>query len=132
MKIKLLIKIFLIVTCALKGQVGINTVNPQGVFNIDGAKNNPNTGIPTAAQTTDDFTVLSDGKIGIGTVSPSQKLEINSGVSNVSGLKFTQINSTTPVTAGLANLGIDSNGNIAVAAASPGASAITIGGLLQQ
>ena len=30
-----------------KSQVGINTTNPQGVFNIDGLKNNPTTGVPT-------------------------------------------------------------------------------------
>ncbi|KQT16781.1 hypothetical protein ASG31_10400 [Chryseobacterium sp. Leaf404] len=110
------------------GQVGINTQNPQGIFNIDGAKNNAATGIPTGAQTLDDFSVLSDGKVGIGTISPSAKLEINSGVFGTSGLKFSQINSTTSPTAGVANLGIDASGNVTVASASPGAGATTVGG----
>ncbi|MFP3836176.1 hypothetical protein SCA31_25085, partial [Chryseobacterium sp. SIMBA_028] len=43
------------------GQVGINTQNPQGIFNIDGAKNNATTGTPTAAQLKDDFIVTASG-----------------------------------------------------------------------
>lgn len=52
------------------GQVGINTSNPQGIFNIDGAKDNAVTGIPTTAQQANDFTVTSNGSVGIGTVIP--------------------------------------------------------------
>lgn len=52
------------------GQVGINTSNPQGVFNIDGksttATTNPATGIPTVAQLADDFIVTNTGATGIG------------------------------------------------------------------
>lgn len=59
-----------------KSQVGINTSNPQGIFNIDGLKNNPATGVPTAAQTTDDFVVTSNGNVGVGTVSPTNKLVV--------------------------------------------------------
>lgn len=61
-------------------QVGINTANPQGMFNIDAAKNNATTGTPTSTQTTDDFTILADGKVGIGTTVPSSLLDINGGV----------------------------------------------------
>lgn len=43
-------------------QVGINTKNPQGIFNIDGGKNNVETGIPSTTQQLDDFVVTSDGK----------------------------------------------------------------------
>ncbi|MFP3595342.1 hypothetical protein [Chryseobacterium sp. SIMBA_029] len=50
------------------GQVGINTQNPQGVFNIDGGKNNATTGTPTAVQLADDFIVTSKGTTGIGTI----------------------------------------------------------------
>ena len=110
------------------GQVGINTSNPQGIFNVDAAKNNESTGTPTIVQTTDDFSVLSDGKVGIGTIAPTAKLEINSAVSGNSGLKFTQLNSATAPTAGVANLGIDASGNVTVASAAPGASATTVGG----
>ncbi|NML72459.1 hypothetical protein HHL23_22160 [Chryseobacterium sp. RP-3-3] len=60
------------------GQVGINTQNPQGVFNIDGAKNNAVTGTPTAAQLKDDFIVTASGSTGIGaTPDASAILELN-------------------------------------------------------
>lgn len=61
-------------------QVGINTTNPQGMFNVDGAKDNPATGAPTAAQQANDFTVTATGSVGIGTNTPdaSSALEINS------------------------------------------------------
>jgi len=35
---------------SLYSQVGINTVNPQAVFHIDGQKDNPSTGAPSTAQ----------------------------------------------------------------------------------
>lgn len=60
-------------------QVGINTANPQGVFNIDGAKDNATTGTPTTAQQANDFVVTSAGNVGIGTTTPSYKLEIKTG-----------------------------------------------------
>lgn len=69
-------------------QVGINTENPQGIFNIDGGKDNPATGSAhTATQQINDFTVLANGNVGIGTIAPSQKLEIQTGG-----------NSTSPIT----------------------------------
>lgn len=52
------------------GQVGINTENPQGVFNVDGANDNPSTGTPTATQQANDFVVTEDGSVGIGTTAP--------------------------------------------------------------
>jgi hypothetical protein len=60
-------------------QVGINTENPQGIFNIDGGKNNATTGAPTAPQQKDDFVVLADGSVGIGTTTPNASaiLELN-------------------------------------------------------
>lgn len=68
-------------------QVGVNTTNPQGIFNIDGNKDNPVSGTPSAQQQLNDFTVLSSGNVGIGTTTPSTKLEIQTGGT-----------STTPVT----------------------------------
>jgi len=61
----------------LSAQVGINTTNPQGVFNIDGAKDNPTTGIPSVAQQANDVAVTVGGNMGIGTTVPTNKLHIN-------------------------------------------------------
>jgi len=61
----------------LNAQVGINTENPQGVFNIDGAKDNPITGIPSVAQQANDIAVTVGGNMGIGTTVPTNKLHIN-------------------------------------------------------
>ncbi|UZU00082.1 hypothetical protein ODZ84_11150 [Chryseobacterium fluminis] len=58
-------------------QVGINTVNPQGVFNIDAAKDNPVTGTPSTAQQSDDISVSAAGNLGVGTTVPSNKVHIN-------------------------------------------------------
>ena len=60
------------------------------------------------------MTIKSDGNIGIGTTTPTAKLEITSGVAGNSGLKLTNINSTTAATAGAAALGVDANGNVVV------------------
>lgn len=81
MKKNLFIPFILMFSCSSYfAQVGINTTNPQGVFNIDGAKDNPATGIPTAAQQNNDFAVTSTGSVGIGITVPdnSAKLDINS------------------------------------------------------
>ena len=61
-----------------KAQVGVNTTNPRGVFNVDGAKNNTNTTTPAtvATESTDDVVVDATGKVGIGTSTPTQKLDI--------------------------------------------------------
>lgn len=59
-------------------QVGISTPNPQGSFHVDGAKDNVSTGVPTVAQQSNDFVVLSNGNVGVGTVNPSNKLDIRS------------------------------------------------------
>ena len=56
-------------------------------------------------------TVL-DGNVGIGTSSPTVKLEIKAGTStNTSGLKFSNLNSSSPVSSG-ATLGVDASGNV--------------------
>ncbi|WP_374464579.1 hypothetical protein [Chryseobacterium sp.] len=57
-------------------QVGINTPNPQGTLHVDGAKDNPATGIPTDAQQANDFTVTSEGNVGIGNITPLSNLHI--------------------------------------------------------
>jgi hypothetical protein len=57
-------------------QIGINTGNPQVQFHVDGAKDNAATGVPTAAQQANDFAVTSTGNVGVGTVTPSTKVDI--------------------------------------------------------
>ncbi|MDR1356984.1 MAG: hypothetical protein LBJ58_04865 [Tannerellaceae bacterium] len=61
--------------------VGINMENPQGMFHLDGrsstATTNPDTGMPTSAQQADDVLITNTGYTGIGTASPSTRLEIN-------------------------------------------------------
>lgn len=65
------------------------------------------------AGTTPTLTIAATGNIGIDTTSPGSKLEINSGTANTSGLKFTNLNSSTPVTTpGFATLGVNASGNI--------------------
>ncbi|WP_123912695.1 hypothetical protein [Chryseobacterium pennipullorum] len=61
----------------LCAQVGINTSNPQGVFNIDGAKDNPATGTPNASQQANDVAVTTAGNMGIGLTAPTNKLHVN-------------------------------------------------------
>lgn len=39
-----------IVMTKISAQIGVNTSNPQTAFHVDGAKDNPATGAPTAAQ----------------------------------------------------------------------------------
>ena len=89
----------LLISGASFSQVGINTPNPQGIFNIDGAKDNPTTGSAhTAAQQLNDFTVLASGNVGIGTTVPTQKLEIQTGgtaTNPVTGFKLADGNQAT-------------------------------------
>ncbi|ANF51268.1 hypothetical protein A0O34_12425 [Chryseobacterium glaciei] len=58
-------------------QIGINTSNPQGAFNIDAGKDNPATGAPTVAQQANDINVTTAGNVGIGLTAPTNKLHIN-------------------------------------------------------
>lgn len=63
--------VFIILSKIIYSQVGINTPNPQGIFNVDGAKDNVATGLPTSAQQANDFVVTSTGSVGIGTTVPN-------------------------------------------------------------
>jgi len=101
-------------------QIGINTSNPQGIFNVDGSKNNPAAGTPSATQQLDDFTVSSVGRVGIGTTVPGNKLEIASGITNQSGLKFSTLTATSPPSLSTNNtLGLDNAGNVIYVDTSP-------------
>ncbi len=77
---KKLILFFAVGSCmSAYAQVGVNTVNPTGVFHVDGSKDNPNTGNPTVAQQANDFVVTAAGSVGIGTSAPNASaiLDIN-------------------------------------------------------
>lgn len=84
---KNLILLCLLTTLSLAySQIGINTPNPQGMLHVDGAKDNPQTGIPSTTQQANDFTVTSVGKVGIGTITPSSNLHIvNNGTATSIG-----------------------------------------------
>lgn len=56
-------------------QVGISTENPQTIFHVDGGKNNPSAGAPSATQQLDDFTVTAQGQVGIGINLPTAQLQ---------------------------------------------------------
>ena len=77
---------------AVFSQVAVGTDNPQGIFNIDGAKDNPKTGSGhTDAQQLNDFTVTTAGNVGIGLIAPSKKLDIKTAgttASPVDGFKL--------------------------------------------
>lgn len=60
-------------------QVGIDTQNPQAKFHVDGAKDNAPTGAPTVAQQANDVVITSAGNVGIGTVTPANKLTVTGG-----------------------------------------------------
>lgn len=72
---------FLLASTASYAQVGINTNLPQGTFHVDGAKDNSTTGAPTPSQQANDVIVTSAGNVGIGTTTPTRKLEIVSPTS---------------------------------------------------
>lgn len=73
---KFLLITFFLNTTLLLAQVGMNIPNPKGVYHIDGSKNNPKGEVPNKEQQKDDFIVLSNGNVGIGTIAPENKLHI--------------------------------------------------------
>ena len=54
------------------------------------------------------------GNVGIGIAAPTAKLEIASGTTGASGLKFSNINNTTATTQNAASLGVDGSGNVVI------------------
>ena len=100
MKKNITLFVTLIVNVALYSQVGINTQNPQGIFNIDGGKDNPTTGSAhTTVQQSNDLVFTANGNLGLGTISPSTKLHITTGgtatTPNPSGFRLEDGNQST-------------------------------------
>ncbi|AYZ14612.1 hypothetical protein [Chryseobacterium arthrosphaerae] len=80
--LSILMKGILIFLCFIinysNAQVGINTSNPQTIFHVDGAKDNPASGAPSSAQIANDVAITSAGDIGIGTLTPAVKIDARS------------------------------------------------------
>ncbi|WP_179471231.1 hypothetical protein [Chryseobacterium sp. H1D6B] len=72
------------------GQVGINNSNPQGIFHVDGGKDNPAAGTPSAQQQANDFFITSKADVGVGTITPAQRLDIVGG-----NVRIRDLNSNT-------------------------------------
>lgn len=53
----------------------------------------------------------SNNRVGIGTAAPNTSLEINSGVANTSGLRFSNLTSASPTSSG-ASIGVNSSGDV--------------------
>jgi hypothetical protein len=77
----------------LHAQVGINTKNIQGVLHVDGAKDNPTTGVATPAQQKNDVVVTPQGQLAIGTNTPNAAaaLEIKDSASGFMPPRMTAI-----------------------------------------
>lgn len=66
-----------ITTVFAQGKVGVNTINPQAVLHVDGAKDNAATGLPSETQAANDFVVTDKGHVGINTTTPKTQFQIN-------------------------------------------------------
>lgn len=95
---KLLLFVFLIPTAAFsQGRVGVNTYEPQGTFHVDGNRDNSSP-TPTVVESLNDFIVKSDGKVGIGTINPTNILTIvGQGNADVDVGLFSGTNTTNAV-----------------------------------
>lgn len=79
MKKKLFIVIILSLSTATlfaQGMVGVNTIHPQHVLHVDGAKDNASATEADALKLQNDVVVTSEGRVGIGTVNPRYMLEL--------------------------------------------------------
>jgi hypothetical protein len=80
MKQSILLLFSFLIANFLFAQVGINTNNPLAVFHIDGDGLNSTT--PTLSEQLNDVVITKDGNLGIGTITPPNKLSINTTGSN--------------------------------------------------
>lgn len=91
-------------------RVGLGTNYAMTKFHIDSAEDNAINGTPTATQAENDVVVTDDGKMGVGTISPVSKLEVNGASTN-----------TTAYNAGSGNIIDFSRSNLAYTTANAGA-----------
>lgn len=86
-----------------QGKVGVNTANPQTTLHVDGAKDNPALGTPSATQMANDVVVTSDGKLGIGTITPNASAVLEAKASDkgilIPKVALSAANVAAPVTA---------------------------------
>lgn len=86
-----------------------------GATAVNGSEEDFYVGNSTGGALTERLRIKPDtGFVGIGTSSPTARVEIASGAAGTSGLKFTNINSSTTPTANTSPLGIDASGNVVV------------------
>lgn len=89
MKKKLLsITCLLTIFSSIQAQIrlGINTHNPKDIFHIDGQGNTDEANI-----TSDDIIFTTDGKMGIGTLTPTETLDIAGKVKNTGNLETSNL-----------------------------------------
>ncbi|SIR02679.1 hypothetical protein SAMN05880574_1571, partial [Chryseobacterium sp. RU37D] len=97
----------------LSAQVGIANANPQATLHVDGAKDNPVTGVPNASQAANDAVVTKTGQLGVGTISPETKLHVvaQSGNANRFSLIDAAIGTNQHVALALRNISPLATGN---------------------
>lgn len=78
--IKYIIYTFALLSISLstKAQIGINTENPLQILHVDPLGNNDKSVVNTKYN--DDIVITSDGSVGIGTQTPTAKLDIRGGI----------------------------------------------------
>lgn len=74
----------ILVFTSVSAQVGINTNLPLKPLHVDAKKDNPPTGLPTAEQEKNDVVIDEEGRLGVGTITPTAKLDVR-GTSKLGG-----------------------------------------------
>jgi hypothetical protein len=89
--------------------VKIATGNGVNIYNADGNL----AGVRNVNLNGNNLGFTGTGNVGIGIGAPTAKLEVASGTTGTSGLKFSNLNSGTPAFTGTKTaLGVDSSGNV--------------------